>query len=440
MIADVTHVMTGTAAARVKAIRTAISQQGQGGDRNDRNRRQRPSREERRRNREERRDPRGAGARRGDAQRRRSQTGILDLLPDGYGFMRTSGYTPGPEDIYVSLSQVRKSSLRKGDVVAGKVRKARDNEKYWALLEVETVNGLDPEAAKARPNFDKLTPLFPDERFRLENAPAGRHRADHRHDRADRQGSARHGRLAAEGGQDHDPEADRQRHRGVQPRGAPDRAAGRRASRGGHRLAAHGLGRRGRVLHLRQAHRPARAGHRAGARAREAPGRAGAGRRDHPGLADPAGACLQPGHAHLGQDPVRRHRLGGACTRLAGSSALRATSKRAARSRSSRARWSRRARGWTRASSRSSRARGTWRSAWTASSPRSACSPRSTSMPPAPGRRSCCCRPEELAQVIKLRRVLHALEPGAALELLTDKIRATKSNEQFLKEIAKTGG
>jgi transcription termination factor Rho len=100
-----------------------------------------------------------------------SQTGILDLLPDGYGFLRTSGYAPGSEDIYVSVSQVRKASLRKGDVVTGKVRRPRDNEKYVALLDVETVNGLDPEQAKERSVFDKLTPLFPDERFRLESGP-----------------------------------------------------------------------------------------------------------------------------------------------------------------------------------------------------------------------------------------------------------------------------
>src|SRR5262249_14609757 len=99
-------------------------------------------------------------------------TGILDLLPDGYGFMRTSGYTPGPEDIYVSLSQVRRMGLRKGDVIAGKARRPKESEKYYALLEVESINGLDPEAARERPQFDKLTPLFPDERFRLENGPA----------------------------------------------------------------------------------------------------------------------------------------------------------------------------------------------------------------------------------------------------------------------------
>jgi transcription termination factor Rho len=142
----------------------------QQGGQGDRNRRQRPSREERRRNREERR-VREEQERAEEILNAPVQTGILDLLPDGYGFMRTSGYTPGPEDIYVSLSQVRKMALRKGDVITGKVRKARDNEKYWALLDVDSVNGLDPEAAKSRPAFDKLTPLFPEERFRLENAP-----------------------------------------------------------------------------------------------------------------------------------------------------------------------------------------------------------------------------------------------------------------------------
>jgi transcription termination factor Rho len=142
--------------------------QGQGGNREGR--RQRPSREDRRRQREERRE-REEADRVEELKTAPVMTGILDLLPDGYGFMRTSGYLPGPEDIYVSVSQVRRYALRKGDMVAGKVRTPRDNEKYWALLEVEGVNDMDVEAAKERPSFDKLTPLFPDERFRLESGP-----------------------------------------------------------------------------------------------------------------------------------------------------------------------------------------------------------------------------------------------------------------------------
>jgi transcription termination factor Rho len=100
-----------------------------------------------------------------------TQTGLLDILPEGYGFLRTSGYLPGQQDIYVSLSQVRRFMLRKGDTVTGKVRQPKESEKYFALLQIDDVNGMDPEAAKQRPVFDKLTPLFPHQRFRLETGP-----------------------------------------------------------------------------------------------------------------------------------------------------------------------------------------------------------------------------------------------------------------------------
>jgi transcription termination factor Rho len=149
----------------------ARPQGGDGGDRNDpRNRRRRPTREERRQQREERRE-REEQERIEALKTAPSASGILDLLPDGYGFMRTSGYLPGPDDIYVSMSQVRKHQLRKGDVVTGKVRQPKDNEKYWALLEVEKVNDIDVDDVTERKNFDKLTPLFPDDRFRLESGP-----------------------------------------------------------------------------------------------------------------------------------------------------------------------------------------------------------------------------------------------------------------------------
>jgi transcription termination factor Rho len=137
-------------------------------DRDRDGRRQRPSREERRRQREERR-VREEQEREEEMLTAPTATGLLDILPEGYGFLRTSGYLPGPEDIYVSLSQVRRYMLRKGDLVTGKVRRPKDNEKYAALLAIDAINELDPEAAKNRPNFDKLTPLFPEERFRLEH-------------------------------------------------------------------------------------------------------------------------------------------------------------------------------------------------------------------------------------------------------------------------------
>ena len=94
--------------------------------------------------------------------------GILEILPDGYGFLRVDGYTPSGEDVYVSPSQIRRFSLRTGDLVLGQVRPPKDNERYNALLKVVAVNGLDPEKATSRPNFEDLTPIYPYERLRLE--------------------------------------------------------------------------------------------------------------------------------------------------------------------------------------------------------------------------------------------------------------------------------
>jgi transcription termination factor Rho len=99
--------------------------------------------------------------------------GILDIL-DNYGFVRTSGYLTGPSDVYVSLSQVRKYGLRRGDAVTGAVRQQREGErkdKYNALVRLDTINGLDIEEARKRPDFTKLTPLYPQERLRLETEP-----------------------------------------------------------------------------------------------------------------------------------------------------------------------------------------------------------------------------------------------------------------------------
>ena len=97
--------------------------------------------------------------------------GVLDILPDGYGFLRPFQYLPSNDDIYVSASQIRRFDLRTGDLVAGQVRGPKDNERYFALLRVEQVNGVDPEAASERLHFDGLTPLYPLERIRLETAP-----------------------------------------------------------------------------------------------------------------------------------------------------------------------------------------------------------------------------------------------------------------------------
>ncbi len=94
--------------------------------------------------------------------------GLLDLRDEGYGFLRCDGYLPSPKDVYVSISQARRFALRKGDYVEGACRPASSNEKYPALLRIDKVSGMDPEAARQRPRFEDLTPLFPDEKLTLE--------------------------------------------------------------------------------------------------------------------------------------------------------------------------------------------------------------------------------------------------------------------------------
>lgn len=94
-------------------------------------------------------------------------SGVLDILAEGYGFLR-SNYLSGPDDIYVSPSQIKKFGLREGDVVSGQIRPPKENENYFALLKVEKVNGEDPEKARNRTVFENLTPLYPYERIRLE--------------------------------------------------------------------------------------------------------------------------------------------------------------------------------------------------------------------------------------------------------------------------------
>src|SRR5512136_1615130 len=94
--------------------------------------------------------------------------GVLEIMSDGIGFLRSGHYQPGPYDVYVSQSQIRRYSLRTGDLVIGHVRPPRESEKHYGLLKVESINGLDPETVRDRPVFESLTPIFPLERFDLE--------------------------------------------------------------------------------------------------------------------------------------------------------------------------------------------------------------------------------------------------------------------------------
>ena len=97
--------------------------------------------------------------------------GVLEILPDGYGFLRSSdmNYLPGPDDIYVSPSQIKRFSLRTGDVVSGQIRPPKDNERFFALIKVEAINFENPEEAKSKILFDNLTPLYPKVRIELES-------------------------------------------------------------------------------------------------------------------------------------------------------------------------------------------------------------------------------------------------------------------------------
>ncbi|CAA9494570.1 MAG: Transcription termination factor Rho, partial [uncultured Rubrobacteraceae bacterium] len=143
----------------------------------------RPPRQEGRREerRDERRKPEGKQQDRGRQQDRGQQegrggeetvqSGILDVLPDGFGFLRTGGYSQSRGDVYVSTSQIKRFNLRRGDHVVGQIRPAREGEKYPAMVRIETVNGEEPQKGRWRQNFDDLTPLFPQERLRLEWKP-----------------------------------------------------------------------------------------------------------------------------------------------------------------------------------------------------------------------------------------------------------------------------
>ncbi len=99
--------------------------------------------------------------------------GVLEVLPDGYGFLRSPdfNYLPGPDDIYVSPSQIKRFGLRTGDTVSGQIRPPKENERFFALLKVEAVNFENPEEAKSKILFDNLTPLYPNSRVNLEGAP-----------------------------------------------------------------------------------------------------------------------------------------------------------------------------------------------------------------------------------------------------------------------------
>ena len=123
--------------------------------------------------------------------------GILEVLADGYGFIRSDNYMPGENDVYVSPSQIRRFNLKTGDIVRGSTRVKKENEKFGALLYVTSINGMSPNENTKRYNFEDMTPIFPDSRLRLER-PGGSMAMRCRSDQPDRKRAERYDRISAE--------------------------------------------------------------------------------------------------------------------------------------------------------------------------------------------------------------------------------------------------
>ena len=166
--------------------------------------------------------------------------GVLEVLPDGFGFLRAPDYNylPGPDDIYVSPSQIRKFDLQTGDTVSGQIRPPKEGERYFALIKVEAVNFEPPEQAREKIFFENLTPLYPQERITLEGRVAEPLGSGHGPDDPDRERPARSHRRGPPNRQDDAAAEHRPVDRSEPFRGLPDRLVDRRAAGRGHRHAA----------------------------------------------------------------------------------------------------------------------------------------------------------------------------------------------------------
>ncbi|GIX21852.1 MAG: hypothetical protein KatS3mg121_0635 [Gammaproteobacteria bacterium] len=205
-------------------------------------------------------------------------SGVLEILPDGFGFLRSadSSYLAGPDDVYVSPSQIRRFNLRTGDTIAGKIRPPKDGERYFALLKVDEINYERPEAARNKVLFENLTPLHADERLTLERGNGSKEDITARViDIVAPIGKGQRGLIVSP------PKAGKTimlqniAQSIAEPASGvlPDRAAHRRAARGSDRDGAHGQG-RGDLQHLRRTGHAPRPGRGDGHRKGQAAGRA----------------------------------------------------------------------------------------------------------------------------------------------------------------------
>ncbi len=291
--------------------------------------------------------------------------GILDILQDGYGFLRTQGYLPSEMDVYVGLSTIRRNGLRKGDTVSGSTRPAREGEKFAAIQKVTAINGVPVDEVSHRPKFSDLTPVFPDERLMMEH---GKDTLTARViDLASPIGKGQRGLIVS-----------------------PPKA-GKTTVLKDIAAAIHANNPEVHLMCLLVDERPEEVTD----MERSIHGEVIASTFDMPSenhiavaelVIERAKRLVEQGEAASSPAASTPRR----CTRRSASWAPRATSREAARSPSSRRRSSTRGRRWTRSSSRSSRAPATWKSGSTATWPTAASSRPSTWSPPAPARRSCC--------------------------------------------------
>ena len=363
--------------------------------------------------------------------------GVLETLPDGFGFLRAPDYNylPGPDDIYVSPSQIRKFDLHTGDTVSGQIRPPKDGERYFALIKVEAVNFEPPERAREKVFFENLTPLYPQSKISLETD--GENLSARVLDLMVPIGKGQRGLIVAP------PRTGKtmllqniansitKNH----PEVYPDRAAHRRAARRSHRHAAL-RPRRSDLVDVRRAGAAPRAGRGNGDRKGQAAGRAQEGRRDPARLDHASGARLQHDRAAVGQGAVGRRRQ----QRPAASEALL---RRGAKHRRRRVAddhfhgaGRHRVAAWTRSSSRSSRAPATWKSISIGSSPTGACFPSIDIQKSGTRKEELLLPKEDLNRVWVLRKVLTPLSPVEAMELLLSKMAKTKTNSDFLSSMS----
>ena len=191
--------------------------------------------------------------------------GVLETLPDGFGFLRAPeyNYLPGPDDIYVSPSQIRKFDLRTGDTVSGQIRPPKEGERYFALIKVEAINFESPDQAREKVFFDNLTPLYPDEMLKMEVTQENLSAQSHRSGDAAWQRSARLDRRPAAHRQDDAAANYRKLHHPESSGSDADRPADRRTTGRSYRHAALGQ-RRSDFINLRRTANASRAGCRHG--------------------------------------------------------------------------------------------------------------------------------------------------------------------------------